>query len=80
MTLPLILGCLWLVLANVIAMFPTRDKHIRAGMVLAVVGIPLLGWITWSNGPLWGLAFLIGGASIMRWPLIWFWRSVRRTG
>ncbi|MCL4067281.1 DUF2484 family protein [Pseudomonas sp. GX19020] len=78
--LSLILACLWLVLANVIAMFPTRDKHIRAAMMLVVIGIPLLGWVTWSNGPVWGLVFLIGGASVMRWPLIWFWRSMRRTG
>ncbi len=78
MSLPLILGCLWLILANVIAMVPTRDRHIRAAMALVVAGIPLLGWVTLENGPVWGLVFLIGGASIMRWPLVWFWRSVRR--
>ena len=45
----------------------------------ATVGIPLLGWITFENGPFWGLIALAGGASILRWPLIFLFRRLRGT-
>ena len=72
-----ILGLVWLVAANVIAMLPSRDHHWRAAYGLIAVGVPILGWVTLLNGPLWGLAFLIGGASVLRWPLIRLWRRVQ---
>ncbi len=79
MSLPLAFGCLWLILANLIGMLPSRDYHWRAAYVLIAVGIPLLGWITLVSGPVWGLAFLLGGASILRWPLVYLWRWLRRS-
>lgn len=72
----LVCGCLWLILANVLAMLPSRDNHWRAAYGLIAIGVPLLGWVTWTNGPLWGLAFLIGGGSILRWPLMRLWRRL----
>ena len=36
---PLVLSLLWLVVANVIAMFPSRDKHWRAAYVLIALGV-----------------------------------------
>ncbi len=78
MTPSLIAALLWLVLANVIAMFPSRDHHWRAAYALIAVGIPLLGWVTYVNGPLWGMLLLAGGASILRWPLIHLVRWLRR--
>ncbi len=77
MTAALIGGFLWLVVANLIAMLPARDQHWRAAYGLIAVGIPLLGWVTWTAGPLWGLLFLAGGASVLRWPLIHLWRGLR---
>jgi Protein of unknown function (DUF2484) len=77
MTLPLTLGCLWLIVANVAAMFPSRDHHWRFAYGMIALGIPLLGWLTWEAGPFWGLAFLIGGMSVLRWPVVRFWRWVR---
>ena len=74
---PLALGFAWLIAANLVAMMPSRDRHRRAALALIVPGIPLLGWITWVNGPLWGLAFLLGGASVLRWPLSRLWRGLR---
>lgn len=79
MTLPLILGCLWLISANLIAMLPSRDFHWRAAYLLIALGIPLLGWVTYTAGPIWGLVFLAAGASLLRWPLIHFWRWLRRS-
>ena len=69
MSLPLIAGLLWLIAANVIAMFPSRDHHWRNAYILISIGVPLLGWITWQHGPYLGLLFLAGGASVLRWPV-----------
>lgn len=77
MTLSLIVGLLWLVGANVIAMFPSRDHHWRNAYILISLGIPLLGWITLQNGPLPGLLFLAGGASILRWPVFFLWKRIK---
>lgn len=78
MTAPLIAACLWLISANLIAMFPSRDHHWRAAYVLIAIGIPILGWLTYEAGALWGLAFLAASASILRWPLVYLWRWVKR--
>ena len=79
----LIACCLWAVAANVIAMFPSRDAHWRAAYLLIAVGVPLVGWVTWAMGPWVGLIVLFAGASILRWPVWYFWcwltrRPVRR--
>ena len=41
MTLPLIMAFVWLIVANVIAMLPSRDHHWRNAYALIVVGILL---------------------------------------
>jgi hypothetical protein len=78
MILPLSLCLVWLVAANVIAMFPSRDKHWRAAYVLIALGVPLLGWVTYEGGPILGMVVLAAGASILRWPVIYLWRWLRR--
>lgn len=78
MTLPFGLACLWLVVANLIAMLPSRDHHWRAAYGLIAAGIPILGWVTYEHGPWTGLLVLAAGASILRWPLVFLWRRVRR--
>lgn len=74
----LLAACLWALAATVTAMLPTRDHHWRAAYVLIAVGIPVLGWVTYQNGPWLGLLTLVAGASILRWPLIYLWRWLRR--
>lgn len=76
--IPLALSCVWLITANVLAMFPSRDHHWRAAYVLIALGIPLIGWVTYANGPVIGLLLLAAGASVLRWPVIYLWRWVRR--
>ncbi|NEX47816.1 DUF2484 family protein [Pseudotabrizicola algicola] len=80
MTPALTAALLWLVLANVIAMLPSRDHHWRAAYVLIAVGIPLVGWVTAQSGPIWGLLILAAGASVLRWPLVYFWRWIKGKG
>ena len=79
MTLSLALACLWVVVANVIAMFPSRHHHWPAAYVLIAVGIPLLGGVTYQNGPIWGMVVFFFGASVLRWPVIYLGRwSLRK--
>jgi hypothetical protein len=77
MTAPLTLALVWLVAANVIAMLPSRDHHWRAAYALIAIGIPLVGWVTWTGGPVLGLLLLAAGASVLRWPLIYLLRWLR---
>ncbi len=73
----LALAFAWLIFANVLAMFPSRDNHWKAAYVLIAIGIPILGWVTYENGPIVGLLVLAAGASILRWPVVFLWRWVR---
>ena len=79
MSAPFVLTCLWLVAANVLAMLPSRDRHWRRAYGLICVGVPLLGWLTVEEGPVWGLLALAAGASVLRWPVILGWRWLRGT-
>lgn len=74
----IILACLWTITATLIALLPSRDSHWRAAYWLIGSGIPILGWVSYQNGPWVGLIVLAAGASILRWPLIYLWRRVRR--
>ncbi|SPH18711.1 hypothetical protein DEA8626_02253 [Defluviimonas aquaemixtae] len=78
MSQSLVLACLWAVIATVTAILPSRDRHWRAAYVLIALGIPIVGWVTFENGPWIGLIVLAAGASILRWPLVYLWRWLRR--
>lgn len=78
MSLSLILALLWFVLANVLGLLPSRDHHWRRAYVLIALGIPTVGFVTYQEGPVWGLIILAMGASILRWPIIYFWRWIKR--
>ncbi|MCU9839442.1 DUF2484 family protein [Ruegeria sp. WL0004] len=78
MSVSLILACVWAVAANVIAMLPSRDHHWRNAYMLIVVGISILGYVTYENGPWIGLVVLAGGMSVLRWPVIYLGRWLRR--
>ena len=77
MTLSLILACLWALAANLLAMMPSRDNHWRRAYALIAVGIPILGYVTYQNGPWWGVAVLLAGMSILRWPVVYLGRWLR---
>lgn len=71
-------ACLWLILANVIAMFPSRDHHWRNAYALIAVGVPLLVWVVASAGWLMAAVFVAAGASVLRWPVVFLGRWLRR--
>lgn len=76
MSLSLVAGVLWLIAANIIAMFPSKDHHWRNAYRLMGVGAPILAWITYDSGLLFGLLFLAGGGSVLRWPVWYLWKRV----
>jgi hypothetical protein len=78
MSLSLILACLWAVAANLAAMMPSRDNHWRRAYLLIGCGIPLVGFVTYENGPIAGLIVLAAGISLLRWPLVYLTRWLRR--
>lgn len=78
MTSSLILAALWAVAANILAMTPSRDHHWRNAYVLIAVGIPIVGFVTWEHGPWIGILIMLGGMSVLRWPVIYFTRWIKR--
>lgn len=78
MTTSLVLACVWLVVTNVIGMLPSKDLHWRNAYVLIAIGVPLLGWVWWQNGWLIALAVLLAAMSVLRWPVIYLVRWVKR--
>lgn len=78
MTWSLTLAALWALAANVIAMTPSKDHHWRSAYVLITVGIPILGFVTWQHGHWAGMLVLAAGMSILRWPVVYSWRWIKR--
>ncbi|SIN85962.1 DUF2484 family protein [Vannielia litorea] len=80
MTPSLICFFAWALAANLAAMIPSKDNHWTRAYVLIAAGIPLLGWVTYQNGPLIGIICMAAGASVLRWPVVYFWRWIRSGG
>ncbi|NNE52691.1 MAG: DUF2484 family protein [Sulfitobacter sp.] len=78
MSISLILACLWALVANVIAMMPSKDNHWRNAYVLTAAGIPIVGYVTVQHGPWVAIFVLAAGCSVLRWPLIYLGRWLRR--
>ncbi|MFU8776990.1 MAG: DUF2484 family protein [Roseovarius sp.] len=78
MTISLIFACIWAIAANVLAMLPSRNNYWRRAYMLMALGVPILGFVTWQNGPWIGLLVLVAGMSVLRWPVIYLGRWIRR--
>ena len=77
MNLSLILACFWALAATAIAFLPARlNWPLAYGLIAA--DIPLLGYVTYQNGPVWGLLVLAAGMSMLRWPVYYFARWCAR--
>ncbi len=76
MSMPLVLGSLWVLAAAIVALLPMRLQY-APGITLLIVAPVLLGWIAWVHG-LWIFAFAaFAFVSMFRNPLIYFWRRAR---
>lgn len=74
----LILAGIWVVLAQIIAVLPSRDRHWRAAYILISIGVPVLAFVIWENGFWVGLLVLFAAMSILRWPVYYAWRWTMR--
>ena len=78
MTTSLVLSFVWLILANLLAMIPSNDDHWRRAYFLIAVGLPLWVWLLVQNGPFVAIVILAAAASVLRWPVRYLLRWVRR--
>ncbi|MBK5932890.1 uncharacterized protein DUF2484 [Rhodovulum imhoffii] len=79
MNLTLGLAILWGLVALGVGVMP---EHFQAPLAfgLVVVGVPLIGLLTYQMGPVWGLAVLIGGVAVLRLPKRDFIAWIRQHG
>lgn len=66
---PLVAFVLWLFATTLTARVGCPTRQTRAAIGLVIAGIPLLGWITWLAGPVWGGLALVIGCVVLRWPI-----------
>ncbi|MGC3936538.1 DUF2484 family protein [Roseobacter sp. EG26] len=78
MSLSLTLAAVWALIANVLAMTPSKDHHWRNAYILITIGIPIVGYVTMQHGPWVGLLVLAAGVSVLRWPVIYLGRWLKR--
>jgi len=74
MSLSLAAACLWALVANVIAMFPSKRQHWPAAYGLIAIGVPIVIWVFVENGVWIGLIVLLAGMSLLRWPVRYLFR------
>lgn len=68
MTLPIVLACLWVLAATVVAFLPMH-RQIAPGLVLLIAAPVLIVWLGVATNPWIGLAALAGFLSMFRNPL-----------
>ncbi len=66
MTGSLILACLWVIAATVVALLPSRRNHWPAARVLIATGLPILGLVIWQNG-VWTGLFVFLFIAVFEW-------------
>ncbi len=78
MSYSIIAALIWMVVANIRAMFPSRDNHWRFAYVMMSIGAPIVIWVYFENGPFVAAILLFGAMWVMRWPVIYLARWMRR--
>ncbi|MBN8631143.1 MAG: DUF2484 family protein [Rhodobacterales bacterium] len=73
MSAPLILGCVWVIAAAVVAMLPMRRQMVP-GLALLAAAPVLLIWIGYTHGWLWLAIGFFAFLSMFRNPLLYFLR------
>ena len=76
MSLSLILACLWVLAATVVAMLPMRRQFLPGGTLLFLAPV-LIVVIWWDHGAWFGVPALLGLLSMMRNPLRYLWRRAK---
>lgn len=73
----IVLAAAWVALGTGIALLPRR-YHPPGALLLLVLLVPLVPYIWLAAHPLLALGFLLGVASILRWPLYYIGRALAR--
>lgn len=73
MSLPLILGAVWVIASAIVAMLPMRRQMVP-GVALLIAAPVLLVWIGWELGWLWLALGVFAFVSMFRNPLRYFVR------
>lgn len=71
MSAPIVLACLWVVAATVVAFLPLR-LQVVFGFFLAVWALALVIWLSAAVSPWIGVAALAAFVSMFRKPLAYF--------
>lgn len=78
MSLSLTAAFIWLIVANLRAMFPSKDQHWKFAYAMIAIGLPIVVAVALEHN-IWLALVLLGmGAWIMRWPVIYLWRWIKR--
>ncbi len=76
MSIPLVLGALWVVASAIVAMLPMQRQYAPGVALLALAPLLIL-WIGFAHGWLWTALGLFAFVSMYRNPLRYFWRRFR---
>lgn len=74
MSIPFLLGCLWVVAAALTALLPMRGQMVP-GLALLIAAPVLLVWIGRAHGPWWVLVGSLAFVSMFRRPLTYLGRK-----
>lgn len=76
MSLPIVLGCLWVLAASAVAMLPMRWQY-PPGIALLLAAPVLIVWLGVEHHWLVGVLAFAAFISLFRNPLRYFWRRAR---
>ncbi|MFY0597406.1 MAG: DUF2484 family protein [Cognatishimia sp.] len=78
MSLSFIAALIWMIVVNLRAMFPSKDNHWKFAYVMIAIGLPILAWVYIDHGIGLAAILLVGAMWVMRWPVIYLSRWIRR--
>lgn len=78
MTYSFLLICVWALIANVIALFPSKRHHWPAAYALLAFSVPMMAVIIYENDGLLIAAAILIWISTMRWPIRYGWIWIKQ--
>lgn len=78
MSLSIVAALIWMLIVNIRAMFPSKDNHWKFAYAMIALGVPILIWVYLDHGPILAAVLLVGAMWVMRWPVIYLSRWIRR--
>lgn len=78
MSLSIVAALIWMLIVNIRAMFPSKDNHWKFAYAMIALGVPILIWVYLDHGLILAAVLLVGAMWVMRWPVIYLSRWIRR--